>query len=204
MNRLVLLGVSAIVALLCLSSGEAQAQYRGRGFYRPVYRPVVRPYPLVRPYYPPNRMPGWDWEYTYPYSPYNMARRYAYPYPVPYPVYTPAPTTTVSGYNGLPLPQDVLIPQATGPLRTPPPNSALIVVRVPAEFTDVYFDGVRATSVGLTRYYATPELPGDKPYKYAITAIVNRNGQPVRVERDVQVIAGQTTMVDFNRPTGSQ
>jgi uncharacterized protein (TIGR03000 family) len=205
MHRLVLLGLSAIAALLCLGSGEAQAQIRGRGFYRPIYRPVYRP--VVRPYYPPNRMPGWDWEYTYPYSPYNLARRYAYPYPVPYavpyPVYTPAPTTLVSGYNGLPRPQDVLMPTPTGPLRTPPPNSALIVVRVPAEFTQLTFDGVPTTSVGLTRYYTTPELPPGQPLKYAITAIVNRNGQPVREERDVQVIAGQTTMIDFTRPAGS-
>jgi uncharacterized protein (TIGR03000 family) len=205
MNRLVLGTLAAITVLLGLTNDEAQAQYFRRGFYRPVVRPY---YPAVRrPYFPPNRMPGWDWEYTYPYSPYNLARRYAYPYPVPYPVYTSAPTTTVAGYNSnpayVPQPQDVLVPQATGPLKTPPPNSALIVVRVPAEFTDVYFDGVRATSVGLTRYYATPELPPGQPYKYAITAVVNRNGQPVRVERDISVIAGQTTVVDFTRPAGS-
>jgi hypothetical protein len=55
-----------------------------------------RPWRPVRPVRPvvTNHMPGWDWRYIYPYSPYNYGRNpynpivYPYPYPYPYP-YTP-------------------------------------------------------------------------------------------------------------------
>ena len=40
-----------------LLAGSCHAQYRGG----------VRPFP-------PNRMPGWDWWRTYPWSPYNYGR----------------------------------------------------------------------------------------------------------------------------------
>jgi uncharacterized protein (TIGR03000 family) len=196
MNRLPLLGLLASVLVLI-----AVADVSARPFFAPGYRPAYRP--AYRPYFPPNRMPGWDWRYIYPYSAYNLERRY-YPNYYPYPVYTQGPTTVMSGYDSnpsyTPLPQDVLIPQATGPLKTPPPNSALIVVRVPQEFTEILFDGVRATSVGLTRYYSTPELPAGRASQYTITAVVNRNGQPVREERVVSVMPGQTTTVNFTRP----
>src|SRR5262249_32012317 len=129
---------------------------------------------------------------------------YPYPYPVPYYVPVDGGTTYQSGYNDnpvyVPRVQDVFVPTPTGPLKTPPPNSALIVVKVPAEFTPIQFDGVATTSVGTTRYYSTPELPAGQSHLYKITAVVNRGGQPVTEERDVTVSAGQTTMVDFTKP----
>jgi uncharacterized protein (TIGR03000 family) len=164
---------------------------------RPVFnRPAVRQFPS-------NRMPGWDWWRIYPYSPYNEWRNRPYPYPVPY--YVPTGGTTYqSGYDSNPVPpaqpQDASAPTPTGPLKTPPPNSALIVVRVPAEFTPIQFDGVGTTSVGLTRYYSTPELAAGKSHLYTITAVVNRGGRQVTEERQVAVAAGQTVSVDFTRP----
>jgi len=167
----------------------------------PALAQVIRTRPAGRIYYPSNRMPGWDWERTYPYSPYNEWRNRVYPYAVPY--YYPVPTYQQPDYasgGALPRPQDVLIPHATGPLRTPPPNSALIVVRVPAEFTPILFDGIRTTSVGTLRYYSTPELPVGRSLTYTIAAVVERNGQPFSEERQISVMAGQTTFVNFTRP----
>src|SRR5262249_2737708 len=89
MYRLPLLGFLAGVLVLI-----AVADASARPFFAPGYRPAYRP--AYRPYFPPNRMPGWDWRYIYPYSAYNLERRYYpyyYPYPVPYPVYTQGPTT---------------------------------------------------------------------------------------------------------------
>jgi hypothetical protein len=40
-------------------------------------------------------------------------------------------------------------------------------------------------------------------FTYTITAVVNRNGQPVREERTISVIAGQTTTVNFTQPAGT-
>ena len=76
------------VALL-LPAGPAKAQ-RFPGIGRAPGSPAVLP---------PNRMYGWDWWRTYPWSPYNYGRnRYnpavvPYPYVVPYryPIYNPYP-----------------------------------------------------------------------------------------------------------------
>jgi len=192
--------------------------------FRPfVYRPAYRPAYPIRPVYTPNRMPGWDWWRTYPWSPYNAWRNpYWYPpynnnYPyAPYEAYSssyvspyyPAATTYDSGYGDATLPEDgmpsapqqqVEIPHPTGALRAPPPNAAVIRVYVPNEFATVLFDGVKSSSVGTTRYYVTPDLEAGKKYNYDISATVTRNGQPITEDRHVTVVAGQTTVVDFNK-----
>lgn len=53
----------------------------------PAYRPVVNPVN--------NRMPGWDWWRTYPWSPYNAYRN-------PYWYYPYTPYVTPSYYYGVP------------------------------------------------------------------------------------------------------
>src|SRR5262249_25878522 len=108
------------------------------------------------------------------------------------------------GYQTNPVavvrPQDVLVQQTTGELTAPPANAAVIQVQVPNDATQVQIDGVRTTSLGTTRFYATPELATDKTFTYTITATFERNGQPVPEERRVEVTAGKTSVVNFNRP----
>jgi hypothetical protein len=60
----------SIVTVL-LSAGPTEA----RGFRAPVF--------------PRNRMPGWDWRRTYPWSPYNYGRNPYNPAVVPYPYVAP-------------------------------------------------------------------------------------------------------------------
>ena len=50
-----------------LWTGASQAQDRG-------VRPLPTRPPNYQPIFPPNRMPGWDWWRTYPWSPYNYGR----------------------------------------------------------------------------------------------------------------------------------
>ena len=80
--------LSTVALLLPASPAEAQ---RLLGIGRAPLSPAVLP---------PNRMFGWDWWRTYPWSPYNYGRNpynpavVPYPYVVPYryPVYNPYPT----------------------------------------------------------------------------------------------------------------
>jgi uncharacterized protein (TIGR03000 family) len=185
-------------AAVFLLAGSAEAQGRGPG-----------PQALQRPAPPPNRMPGSDWWRIYPWSPYNYGRNpynpIRYPYVVPYPVYTPyaapvmIPGTTAypapaSGAGGSPSP--VPVPNPSGPVKDPPENAAVIRLAVPDRFADVWFDGVKTSSVGTTRYYVTPPLGGG-PHQYEVTARWRRGGQPVTAKRQLEVGPGQTAVVDF-------
>ena len=200
--RFLTLGLLSAAAVL-LVAGTAEAQFRGY-----LGRPLVR-----RPVYPPNRMPGWDWWRTYPWSPYNYGRNpynpivvpYPYVQPYPYPVYQPyvmqVPSAggRTSAYYG---PADSLrLPQPTAPLGTPPPNEGAIRMYLPDTFTEVWFDGEKTSSIGDVRYYVTPELRKEKDYHYDVKIRWNRGGQPVTADRRVTVRAGQTTIVDFTRPS---
>jgi uncharacterized protein (TIGR03000 family) len=156
-------------------------------------------------------VPGWDWWRIYPWSPYNYGRSPYnpawYPYVVPYPVYTPYAAPTYGSdmpagpqptYGASDTAQQVPLPDPTGEVNVPPPGAALIRLYVPDEFADVWFDGVKTSSVGTTRYYVTPELD-DKHYHYVVKASWRRNGQLVTEERRVDVGPGKTAVVDFTR-----
>jgi uncharacterized protein (TIGR03000 family) len=158
-------------------------------------------------------MPGWDWWRTYPWSPYNYGRNpynpilYPYPYVYGYPGYDPSVGTTYSGYAGLTpgsaVPSNATLqarlPDPTGPTNSPPPDAALIEIRVPDEFAEIRFDGEQTSSIGTLRYYVTPVLEAGKSYHYAIKASWKVDGQTVTREQQVAVTAGQTSMVDFTK-----
>jgi uncharacterized protein (TIGR03000 family) len=198
-NRLVFLGLLSLAALLVMVE-KSSAQYGYRRFG------------TRRAYFPANRMPGWDWRRIYPWSPYNYGRNpympiiMPYVYPQPYPIYTPAPF----GYPQEPIaqgpatPPQEEIPQPTGPTRVPPTNAALIEIRVPTDFTQVWFDNESSSSIGRMRYYITPDLPAGKECHYDVKASWNINGQVVTQERKISVQAGQTSKVDFTKPPPSK
>jgi uncharacterized protein (TIGR03000 family) len=197
------LGLLAGLVLLVVA-GTSEAQYRGlRG--RAYGRPVVTP----------DHMPGWDWWRTYPWSPYNYGRNpynpIVYPYVAPYPVYSPYPMPYGYGmppYSygqnmpaaGADSSSNVLVPDPTGRGTKPPPDAAVIQLSIPDRFGDVWFDGIKTSSIGTTRYYVTPDLPGDKALTYAVTARFSRDGESVSEERKVRVAPGQTVTVDFTKP----
>jgi uncharacterized protein (TIGR03000 family) len=189
-------------ALLFLLAGESQAQIRR-------YRPRLG----WRPNFPPNRMPGWDEKYIYPWSPYNIGRN-PYnpgPYPSPYPVYVPSyvpypvPVYQASAVSSPAPPestadstQEEFLPEPTGPIRVPPATAAAIRLRVPDAFAEVQFDGVDTSSVGRTRYYVTPDLPTDQPYQYAVTVRWQRGGAWTTVKRTLEVRRGTISTLDVS------
>jgi len=187
-------------AVVLLLAGTSQAQYRGRPF-------------------PPNRMPGWDWWRTYPWSPYNYGRNpynpiiypYVRPYPVyqPYPVYTSDPVTytvtppqpSLEEFGAGDSPRQVLVPHPAGGVRVPPPDAAVIRLYIPDEFGQVWFDGVKTSSIGTTRFYVTPDLEHEKSLRYTVKAQFRRGGETVTEERTVRVSPGKTAVVDFRQAT---
>jgi uncharacterized protein (TIGR03000 family) len=215
-----------VLALILGYVEPVHAQRMGRAYMsRPVmgsYRPY---YPSYHYAYSGGRMPGWDWWRTYPWSAYNAWRNpywfppyntnypYApyeaggYGYVYPYASYYPSGVTTTytSGYSGNPAPDGVPsdplhhveVPTPSGPVH-PPPDAAVVRLEIPDEFGTVLFDGVKSSSVGLVRYYVTPQLqPGNS--QYTVKASFTRNGQPVTEERTITVAPGRTTTVNFNR-----
>jgi uncharacterized protein (TIGR03000 family) len=199
-----MIGLLSGLALLLLAQ-SCQAQYAGwRGRF------------LRRPVFPPNRMPGWDAARIYPWSPYNYGRNpynpIVYPYVDPYPVYVPYAQPYQVAYGATPSlpyqqplygasdsPQQVLVPDPTGVIKVPPPHGAVIRMYIPDEWGQVWFDGVPTESMGTTRYYVTPDLPGDKPLRYDVKATFKRGGQTVTEERQVLVRPGKTAVVDFTK-----
>jgi uncharacterized protein (TIGR03000 family) len=203
--RPIALALLAGAALLALP-GEGHAQ-RFRAYARPLYR-VYRP-----AVYAPNRMPGWDWWRTYPWSRYNYGRNpynpaivpYPYVYPYSYPVYPPYPVPPTGLGDGAIVPtaalHQVVIPHPVSSYTDPPANAAVIEVRVPDLLAQVSFDGVPTSSVGDTRYYVTPELQPGKTYQYTVgVAWPGLEGQTETRERTVKVVAAHTSVVDFNQP----
>ena len=203
------LASAAVLGAAFLTAGPAGAEEYGARLM-PSYRPDN------------NHMPGWDWWRIYPYSPYNYGRNpynpIITPYPNPYypppyygPYYNPPYVSpyvygpgNVGAQDGARFPtpqgQPVLMPHPSGQLRVPPAGAAIVQVRVPDAGAQVEFDGERTYTMGLTRYFVTPELPNDKPYHYTVSARWNAGGEAVTKERKVEVAAGQTTVIDFTRP----
>jgi uncharacterized protein (TIGR03000 family) len=198
MNRLarpLLFALLSGLALLVLS-GPAHAQYRtGR-----------------RAAFPPNRMPGWDWWRTYPWSPYNYGRNpynpIIYPYIQPYPVYQPYPAPYEYGapaaspydepvWGAADAQQPVLVPHPSGEMKVAPKDAAVIRLYIPDRFGEVFFDGKKSSSVGTTRYYVTPDLDKQKDWQYVVKARFQKDGRTVTEEQTVQVSPGKTVQVDF-------
>jgi uncharacterized protein (TIGR03000 family) len=218
-QRILGAGLLAGAAVLLLA-GPCAAQYRR---YRP---PAGRP--IHPPGWDWWRIYPWS-PYNYGRNPYNPAWvPYGYPSPYPYTNYYPPPYypgyasgpgpsyysggTPTPSVNMMSIPgasytygaadaeRQVLVPDPSGPVRTAPLDAAVIRMYVPEPNAQVWFNGVKSSSLGTTRYYVTPELPQGKPYHYEIKASWERDGKLVTEERAVTVRNGKTTVVDFDKP----
>jgi uncharacterized protein (TIGR03000 family) len=166
------------------------------------------PYPVSPGVSRPAHMPGWDWRRTYPWSPYNYGRNPYNPIIVPYPYYVspyPYPVPAGPAYTPAPPAQPPVaadpsadLPTVSGPLTTPPPGTALLRVRVPDTWATVSFNGQDSVTSGTQRTFVTPRLPSGGN-SYTVSASWARGGQPVRQQQVVNVLPGQTSVIDFGR-----
>jgi uncharacterized protein (TIGR03000 family) len=82
-------------------------------------------------------------------------------------------------------------------------NRATIIVQLPDD-ANLMVNGNRTTSVSSTRRFYTPPLERGTNYHYDFEATVKRDGQPVKVTKGVDVVAGETRVVTIAIPNVDQ
>jgi uncharacterized protein (TIGR03000 family) len=70
------------------------------------------------------------------------------------------------------------------------------VVNCPADAT-LTIDGQATMSTSATRRFISPELPAGKDFSYTLQAEIMRDGEKLTVTEQVNVRAGQQTMVSL-------
>jgi uncharacterized protein (TIGR03000 family) len=192
-------------AVLLMTAGESHAQ-RGRGFGGRWgggwgsygwggYGGYGWGYPRYGGYgwgYPSY---GYYGGYSYPYY-----GNYAYSVPyyadtwVPYQDYSSYATPATATYQSF-YPQDQ---QANS-------NTATVMVKVPTQDAQVFFDGQATNQRGMNRNFTTPALTPGKTYGYEVRATwTGPLDAPVTQTRTIQVTPGQRTIVDFTQPQQQQ
>jgi len=76
-------------------------------------------------------------------------------------------------------------------------DESVILVRVPEANAKVLFDGQATSQTGTERIFFPPKLESGSTYHYTVTASFDRNGNQVQEQRDVKVVPGQPSFVDF-------
>jgi len=134
----------------------------------------------------------------------------SYPYGYGYENYPIQSYSNIQSYQVMPpysnaLGSNVsLYPPASGTLigTTDDPNSAMIEVTVPAN-AELWFDGVKTSQTGSTRYFVTPPLTAGKTYTYEIRMSTPSRTDAAADTRQVQVQAGKRSTVNFMEPVGA-
>jgi uncharacterized protein (TIGR03000 family) len=80
-------------------------------------------------------------------------------------------------------------------------NSAQIQLRLPSPEAEVRFDGQNTQQKGTMRLFTTPPLDGT--YSYQVTAVWQKDGQPITRDRTITVRPGASVMVDFTTDRGA-
>jgi len=190
------LAILALAGLWCAATSEAAPPPR---FHPP--RPVVMPRPPI-PAHGPWRPHPWHPHYR-PYY-YRPVVPSVYPYTFTYPVYV-NPYASISAYAPVaPAEVGMLLstdqrPTVSGPLPSPAPGTAIIRIRVPDAQATVRFDGIDTVTSGTDRWFTTPRLPDGTTYRSTVDASWASGEVRVRLEREVQVRAGEVRVVDFTR-----
>jgi uncharacterized protein (TIGR03000 family) len=96
----------------------------------------------------------------------------------------------------------IQLPHASGEVREPPTDAAVVVVRVPDAAAEVLFDDEPTGTAGKTRYFVTSHLDGSQKEKYTVSVRWKQGGDGMKREREVEVTAGQWAIVDFTRAEG--
>jgi uncharacterized protein (TIGR03000 family) len=144
---------------------------------------------------------SFGWYPAYPYVGYDPY----YYYPPRYVYTVPQESSSRYYYDNRSVPAQ----PRSEPVPPPPAGavlgrSARIEVRVPAPDAEVVFDGQRTTSVGRTRVLETPELEPGQSYSARVAIRWNEDGRQRTDERNVDLTAGGSVLVDFTRPTPAE
>jgi uncharacterized protein (TIGR03000 family) len=159
-------------------------------------------------FFPDIYSPGWGgWWYMYfghYYSPYCSPRLHNYPfhqYTHPYFNY-PLDSKDQHLYIGLgnntqPMPDYYWDPK--GVLGAAKPAAAQLIVALP-EDAKLSVNGVATELTSDRRVFTTPELKPGKDYHYVLSVEVLRDGEIKKLVKEVEVVAGRTSRVQFDVP----
>ena len=151
-------------------------------------------------YYYPNYYGG------YSNYPYYSGVYYNYPsgyysswYSAPATTLYPAPaTTTYAAANTNVTPASYTSTSASAPARTG------VHVIVPHPEAKVTFNGHRTTSIGRMRVFEPSGIEPGHTYTYRVEAVWEENGETIGDVRQVPVVAGRLSLVDFTQPAPSE
>jgi uncharacterized protein (TIGR03000 family) len=94
-----------------------------------------------------------------------------------------------------PIPGGEPPPMESAP--TPQTMTALVVVMVPTDNAELWFNGVKTQTQGQRREFVTPELPPGQTFNYEIKARWTADGKDIERTRTVRVQAGAQSVVNF-------
>jgi uncharacterized protein (TIGR03000 family) len=66
------------------------------------------------------------------------------------------------------------------------------------------FDGSKTSSVGRVRLFEPPQLEPGVYYTYKVSISWLQSGQVMNDVRNVSIIGGKVSVVDFTRPAGAE
>lgn len=107
-------------------------------------------------------------------------------------------------YEEMPLtPVPPVAPPVPEPERLPQPDPtvARIAFYAPGSNAEVWINGYQTVSRGQQREFESPPLEPGKMYVYRLTVVWEEAGQLYQDVREVDVQAGNTTEVDYRRPS---
>jgi uncharacterized protein (TIGR03000 family) len=82
---------------------------------------------------------------------------------------------------------------------TPAPTRARILVHLPSD-AKLTVDGDPTNSTSDTRMFVSPPLPNERKMHYIFEAQLMRDGKPIKVEKDVPVLAGYQSEITIDFP----
>jgi len=125
----------------------------------------------------------------YGYGGYGRGGYYNPSYSYPAPTYTDGGFAT-DAYQSFYTPTDA-VPAVDA-------SRGYMHVRVP-DNAQVFFDGTATTQTGTDRVFMSPSLDANSQYSYTISAKWIDNGQEKQASRTVQLVRGQTVVVDLTK-----
>jgi len=192
--RRALLVLSLVGVTVVASADDANAQYRGYGGYwgnSPVYSMGWG----SSGYYPQS---GYYSSYYYGgrgYSPYYQGSGYGDYYNT-VPNYTVNPGLYYSQPTVQTQPRRVVQSFYSDPERAQQQFVSVTVV-VPTATAEVWFENTLTTQQGTQRLFHSPALEPGQNYTYTIKARWMENGKAIERDRQVNVQAGQSIIVNF-------
>jgi len=140
--------------------------------------------------------PGYGYRSYYPYGGgYGYGSYYSQPYYSSEPYYVAPPEVTTQ-YES----PTVVVPGAEEAAEPVASSETKIQIMVPDPSAKVWVDGLSMSSTGPSRVIGFPDEQPGTVYAHKLVATWMRDGKEVKEEREVKIVGGKMTAVDFTRP----